>query len=174
MVRNSSEAHEFLLSLGASKRLIDHAKYVGEAAEQLLNHLEGEGVQVNILLVQLGAACHDAGKILYPNELDESGSLHEDAGEELLLKNGLPSEIARICRSHAQYMDMDVSYEELLVALADKLWKGKRVAELELLVVDSTAALMGVDRWDVFGSLDMCFEEIASDGDKRLAPSRQH
>ena len=67
---------------------------------------------------------------------------------------------------------MDVSFEELLVALSDKLWKGKRVSNLELRVIDQIAALLEKNRWDVFEFLDSSFETIASYGDERLSRSR--
>ena len=44
-------------------------------------------VAFNGELVLIGAACHDAGKIIFPAVLNESGSLHETAGEKLLRGN---------------------------------------------------------------------------------------
>lgn len=67
---------------------------------------------------------------------------------------------------------MPVSLEELLVALADKLWKGVRKRDLEERVIDRVAAALGTDRWNVFLELDTLFEEIAADGSKRLERSR--
>jgi hypothetical protein len=64
-----------------------------------------------------------------------------------------------------------VSFEELLVALADKLWKGKREQALEKKVIETAAAKLGRGFWDVFVELDTCFERIASDGTERLARS---
>jgi hypothetical protein len=65
-----------------------------------------------------------------------------------------------------------VSLEELLVALADKLWKGKRDPELEQLVVDRTAAGARKERWDLFTHLDNAFEQIAAGRPERLERSR--
>ena len=168
MIQNEHDVHELLVSLGAEDRLIEHVKLVGTAAKDLVIFMKNLNVSFNGELVLLGAACHDAGKIVVPAELNESGSLHEIAGEKLLLQHGVSAEIARFCVSHACYEQMDMSYEELLVALADKLWKGKRVSELELRVIDATAKLLATDRWTVFEELDNCFEEIASDGHLRL------
>jgi hypothetical protein len=67
----------------------------------------------------------------------------------------------------------EVSLEERTVALADKLWKGKREAELELLIIDEVAARLGISRWDIFERLDSSFEEIASGGAERLQGSKQ-
>jgi hypothetical protein len=58
-----------------------------------------------------------------------------------------------------------------LIALSDKLWKGKRVESLELKVVDFAAQHLGKDRWDLFPELDYEFEEIASGGHDRLQRS---
>ena len=168
-MRHREEIYDLFESLGAPARLLDHVKLVGTAADEIAAGLARMNVSFDAELMRLGAACHDAGKITYVNELDEPGSLHEAAGERLLLEHGFPATVARFCRSHAQYERMENSYEELLVALADKLWKGKRVAGLELRVIDATAARVGKDRWDVFEELDGLFERVAADGDRRLA-----
>lgn len=76
------------------------------------------------------------------------------------------------CMTHAQCAATGVTFEELSVALADKLWKGKREPDLELLVIDAAAGMLGVDRWTVFPDLDGAFEEIASGGPDRLECSR--
>jgi len=60
------------------------------------------------------------------------------------------------------------------VALADKLWKGKREADLELTVIDEVAARLGISRWDVFELLDSTFENIAATATERLEQSRLH
>ena len=66
----------------------------------------------------------------------------------------------------------DVSLEERLVALADKLWKGKREEALEISVIDEAALRLKVSRWDVFGQLDSSFETIAAEGFERIEQSR--
>lgn len=172
MLASKQEAYALLKSLGAPAELVVHLQLVGEAAEEIINGLGGLKIRFDAEFVRLGVAVHDAGKILDQNELSGPGNSHEPAGAQLLIENGVQPEVARCCLSHARYETMDVSFEELLVALADKLWKGKRVAALELRVIDEAAALLGVDRWRVFADLDACFEAIASRGDGRLARSR--
>ncbi|WP_051697385.1 hypothetical protein [Thioclava indica] len=66
---------------------------------------------------------------------------------------------------------MGASFEELLIALADTLWKGSREADLELQIIDGVAARLQADRWDLFEALDGLFEEIAAEGDERLSRS---
>jgi hypothetical protein len=67
---------------------------------------------------------------------------------------------------------MEVSLEELMVALADKLWKGVRNEALEQRVIDAVAEALGKTRWDLFVELDTLFEAVAADGSRRLEQSR--
>jgi len=172
LLKSPAEAFELLRSLGAPKKLIRHLELVGEAAEDLMTVIQDHNVSFDDNFVRLGVAIHDAGKILHPKELNGKGSAHEPDGEQLLLDNDVQPDIARCCRSHAQFDEMDVSFEELLIALSDKLWKGKRVSSLELRIIDQIAILLKTDRWDIFESLDSAFERIASQGDERLSRSR--
>jgi HD superfamily phosphodiesterase len=167
-----TDALALLQSLGAPPRLVRHVRLVAEAAEQLLACLAQLDVPLDAELVRAGVILHDAGKILHPGELDGPGSRHEPAGEALLLEHGVSPELARICRSHAQWDEMSVSLEELLVALADELWKGVRKSELEERVIDAVAAALAKDRFSSFVELDTLFEDIAADGPSRLERSR--
>jgi HD domain-containing protein len=165
-------ARALLVELGASRRLLRHVELVGEAAELLLAKLAALGVDLRADFVRIGVVLHDAGKVLHPAELDGAGGQHEPAGEALLIKHGVSADLARICLSHARWRDMPLSSEELVVALADKQWKGVRNVELEERVVDCVAALLCQDRWSLFVELDTLFEEIAADGANRLERSR--
>jgi hypothetical protein len=164
-----TEALELLTRLGAPHRLLRHVELVGEAAELLLARL---AAPLDAEFVRDGVILHDAGKILHPAELDEPGARHEPDGESLLLEHGVSPNLARVCRSHAQWNQMAVSLEELVVALADKLWKGVRKRDLEELAIDRVAASLGTDRWNVFLELDTLFEEIAAKGSNRLERSQ--
>jgi len=164
-------AHDLLVRLGAPPRLITHARLVGEAAELLLTQLDVLGVAVDADFVRCGVILHDAGKILHPNELSHGGREHELAGETLLLAQGVDPALARCCRSHARWDAMPCSLEELLIALADCLWKGHRNAALEKRVIDAIKARTARDFWDLFVELDTCFESIASDATERLRRS---
>jgi len=170
-VETKQDIYALLESIGANRRLIRHLELVGEAAEIICEKISAYGVTFDQKLVELGVAAHDAGKIEYPQELDNPGNRHELAGQALLLRNGIPPDIARCCLSHAQYGSMEVSFEELLVALSDKLWKGKRDEALEMRVIEEIAIRVSKDRWDLFTDLDCAFEEIASSGDERLGRS---
>jgi hypothetical protein len=145
---------------------------VGEAAELILAALSELGLEIQADLVRVGVALHDSGKILHPDELDRAGGEHEPSGEALLLQHGVSPEVARICLSHARWEAMTVSLEELLVALADKLWKGVRKPELEERVISEIAVRLAKDRWSLFIELDSVFESIAAEGTDRLERSR--
>ena len=166
------EAYDFLRKLGASSRLLKHVKLVGEAAEILITRLSVLNVPFDAGFVRLGVAFHDAGKIIHENELSKKGDFHEAAGEKLLIENGVEARLARVCRSHGEWETIDCSFEEYLIALADKLWKGKRENRLENIVIDRGAAILTRDRWEIFVELDSCFEEIAAAGDSRLRESQ--
>ena len=160
-----------LLELGAPSRLVRHAELVSEAAEALLALFASHGLRLDVPLVRAGAALHDAGKLEHRGELDGPGALHEPAGELLLLAHGVSPPIARCCRSHAQWDALECSLEELLVALADKLWKGARVPALEKRVIEAAAARGQRDLWALFVPLDAGFEAIADGASERLARS---
>lgn len=162
------QALVLLAELGAPERLLRHAELVAEAAAALLAEFRGRGLEIDETLVLAGAVLHDAGKVLHPEELREPGTKHEAAGEKLLIDQGLPGELARICRSHGEWRNADLSLEELVVALADKLWKGARVPELELRIIDLVAERTGQARWDLFVPLDNAFEAVAGGGSERL------
>jgi hypothetical protein len=172
MLKDRNEALRLLRELGAPPRLVHHAETVGDAADLVLTRLQTLGVTCDARLIEVGAVIHDAGKIQHPQELSQPGKLHEQAGEALLLSNGVQPEVARFCISHSGWNSPGVSLEERVVALADKLWKGKREADLELNVIDEVAERLGCSRWDVFDSLDSTFESIAASGAERLERSR--
>lgn len=166
-----SQAEALLIELAAPERLLRHGRLVLEAADELVVTFRSLGIAFDDALVRIGALIHDAGKILHPGELSGGGDRHEAAGRQLLLDQGVDPRIARFCVSHARWSEMACSLEELLVALADALWKGVRREELESLVIDEAARRLGVDTWSLFVELDSCFERIADRGEERLRRS---
>jgi hypothetical protein len=70
-----------------------------------------------------------------------------------------------------QWQQLECSFEELAIALADCLWKGKRNQELEHRVIAAVAIMCDRDYWDIFVDLDSGFERVAADGDLRLSRS---
>ena len=172
MLKDRNDAYRLLKELGAPERLLVHVQLVAEAADLLMRAFTGLGIHIDAQLIELGVAVHDAGKIQHPDELDGPGSRHEPTGEALMLAHGVQPHVARCCVSHAAWDAPGVSFEERSVALADKLWKGKRVPELELHIVDGVAMRLHVTRWDVFAELDSVFEDIAAGAEDRLRRSR--
>jgi hypothetical protein len=61
-----------------------------------------------------------------------------------------------------------VGVEDLLVSVADKVWKAKRVEDLERLRTERIAVASGVAAWEAFVSLDDCLQELAAGADGRL------
>ncbi|AFY56653.1 HD domain-containing protein [Rivularia sp. PCC 7116] len=168
---NVEQAYEFLKQLNAPPRLIRHVYLVGEAADLLIQQLNRMDVDFDEKFVRLGVAFHDAGKIIHSQELFAPGNHHESDGEKLLISKGVNPRLARCCLSHARWKTMACSLEELIIALADKLWKGKREVDLEKIVVARIAKLINQDFWEVFIELDSHFEIIASQGEERLCRS---
>ncbi|GIU27040.1 phosphohydrolase [Shewanella colwelliana] len=168
MLNSKVDALTLMSNLGASEHLLTHVKLVGEAADLILDKCKQLGVPIDSEFVKIGVAIHDIGKITHAQEMTAPGSEHEPEGERILLSEGVSPKIARCCMSHARWHEMDCSTEELLIALADKLWKGKRVESLELHVIDRIAATLAKERWDIYQELDTQFESIAADGNDRL------
>ena len=162
---NSDDAIRWLVSAGAHPWLVRHHELVVEAARELVNGLT---FVFDAQLVLVGAALHDAGKIEHPEEMSAPGKQHEAAGERLLLAAGFGERIARVCVTHAAWASPRAQVEDRLIALADKLWKGKRDEALEAALVKEIAALSGSSPWTVFAELDALCEAIAAGGDDRL------
>jgi hypothetical protein len=165
-------ARNLLVSLGAPPSLVTHVRLVGEAAEALLAEFRRLGVPLDADFVRAAVVLHDAGKILHPGELHGGGSEHEVAGDTLLRAHGVNPALARCCLSHARWDQIPCSPEELVVALADTLWKGRRNATLEKRVIDAICERLDQSFWNLFVELDDCFEAIAADGAMRLLRSR--
>jgi putative nucleotidyltransferase with HDIG domain len=165
------DAFKLLKELNAPAHLITHVKLVSEAAEEIMAKLSNLGISLDYDFIRISIILHDIGKIIHISELSAPGHCHEEEGEKILLKLGVDPRIARCCLSHANYNKMICSTEELIIALADKLWKGKRDEALELMVIDEAAKELGRKRWDIYMDLDECFECVAAKGHERLSRS---
>lgn len=155
----------------ASPRLVAHLTVVHDVACTLTIALDRTwpALHYDREAVRLGAAIHDIGKALVPRELTQPGHEHELAGETLLVQEGIPRRLARFARTHARWMDdPDMRIEDLLVALADTWWRGKRDRALEAAVCDHIALQTGRAEWDVFVGLDDIAMAITAEADVRL------
>ncbi|MEU7837926.1 MULTISPECIES: HD domain-containing protein [unclassified Nonomuraea] len=160
-----------LESLDTPPRLAAHLRAVHDVACEILDWLDAQHTTVRIdrEAVLFGAASHDIGKILHLEELSGPGSIHEPDGYELLRAHGVEERLARFARTHASWTASDTNLEDHLVSLADKIWKAKRVVDLEQLIVDRLAAASGRPAWQVFMGLDEFITRVANDADSRLA-----
>ncbi|MGW6413920.1 HD domain-containing protein [Streptomyces sp. NPDC055055] len=160
-----------LSDLESPPRLAAHLRAVHDVAHRLIAWMEHHrpGVTFDREAVLFGAATHDIGKAVHVAELSEPGSAHEEAGEALLIGRGIPSELARFAATHASWTDPRVGLDDLLVSLADKIWKNKRVPDLEDLVVARLVEATGRAAWEEFSALDELLGVIGDAADERLA-----
>lgn len=169
-------ARELLEALDAPPRLAVHLRLVHDVAHRLVGWTERNhpAVTVDREAVLFGAATHDIGKAVHVEELSGPGSAHEPAGRELLVRNGVEERLARFAGTHGSWTAPGVGVDDLLVSLADKVWKAKRVPELEQLLVDRFAAAGGEPGWLVYMALDDELDRIAAGADHRLAIQSSH
>lgn len=164
-------AVRLLEDLGAPPRLAAHLRAVHDVAAELVAWA-GEhhpSLAVDEEAVLFGAATHDIGKALHPAELSGPGAEHERAGHALLRERGVEERLARFARTHASWDAPDIGFDDLLVSLADNVWKAKRLPELEQRVVDVLAAASGQEKWQVFMDLDDVCDRLAAGAGRRLA-----
>ncbi|MGK4580350.1 HD domain-containing protein [Kitasatospora sp. HPMI-4] len=167
----------FLLEeLQAPPRLAAHLRAVHDVAHQLVDWAEQHYPQLDFdrHAVLFGAATHDIGKILHPEELSWPGSTHEVAGHDLLIARGVTEGLARFARNHASWNAPGISTDDLLVSVADKVWKGKRVTDLEQLLIDRLSEAGHQRTWEAFVALDDVLDHIAQDAERRLAFQAGH
>lgn len=158
--------------VNAPPRLIAHLTLVHDVACKLVTYIQNAfpDIELDKGSVFFGAATHDMGKAVCPEELTGPGKSHEMQGADLMKKLGVSAQRARFAFSHGNWDgNPAIKIEDLLVALADNCWKGKRVSELETKVVDVIARTTGNDHWQVFAVLDDILQKLAADADHRLA-----
>lgn len=171
-----SEAEALLRRLGASSRLVAHLTLVHDVACMLTARLDAVWPMLTYdrAAVRLGAALHDIGKVVHPEELTHPGHAHELAGERLLYAHSFPEALARFARTHQQWADDPAAQpEDLLVAVADQWWRGKRDDQLEAAVRRWIAIETGATLWQVFATLDDIAADITAEADVRLAWQQQ-
>ncbi|WP_328779853.1 HD domain-containing protein [Streptomyces canus] len=165
------EAAHLLRTLDAPPRLAAHLRLVHDVAYELAEWLARQHptLQLDRDAVLFGAATHDIGKTVHACELSGPGSAHEKAGQDLLLAHGVPPHLARFAATHATWTLPDIGLDDLLVSVADKIWKNKRVPELEDLVVRRLAGTSGRTVWEEFMELDDALTTVGENAEERLA-----
>ncbi|WP_285686751.1 HD domain-containing protein [Actinoplanes sp. NBRC 103695] len=166
-----ADAAALLRELNAPPRLAAHLRAVHDVAVELVDWLAAHhpAAAFDRRAVLFGAATHDIGKTVHPEELSAPGSRHERAGQKVLLDLGFEPRLARFAATHASWTAPGLELDDLIVSLADKVWKARRVADLEDLVVGSLAGASGREPWAVFLGLDEHLERLGSGADSRLA-----
>ncbi|MEU4064188.1 HD domain-containing protein [Streptomyces wedmorensis] len=154
-----------------SPRLAAHLRAVHDVAHQLVEWIERHCPVLSFdrEAVLFGAATHDIGKAVLVSELSGPGAEHEEVGRTLLLGRGVSPELARFAATHASWRESGVGLEDLLVSLADKIWKNKRVPDLEDLIVARLVEAGGGAAWEEFSALDEVLSRIGDGADERLA-----
>lgn len=158
-------AAELLRALDAPPRLGAHLRVVHDVAWTLTDLLgrRRPDLAFDTTAVLFGAATHDIGKVVHVAELSEPGSAHEAAGEDLLLRYGVPAHLARFAGNHgSSWTRAGVPLDDLLVSLADKVFKGARVPALEQRVIEATGHRALAD-------LDDILDRLAAGAGERLA-----
>jgi len=166
-------AQDICQQLNAPPRLVVHLQLVHEAAEKLTDGLKKAfpGITLDEPAILFGAATHDLGKTLHLEELWASGEKHQEDGPALLISKGVDPRLARFALTHSQWDDT-MSVEDFVVALADKVWKGRGLPDLEAVLAKRIAGQTGLPEWEVFSQLDDILGEIAEGADERLAYQR--
>lgn len=162
---------DLLRSQDASPRLLAHLLMVHDVAARLTDemHRVWPRLQFDADAVQIGAATHDIGKVLYPEEVIGPGDEHAAAGERILLQQGFSPAHARFARTHVTWPhDAAPPLEDLLVALADELWRGERDEALEAILTERIATAVQDTQWAVFMDLDDIATELAHAGPTRV------
>lgn len=170
-------ALEILTKYAAPPRLVAHLVVVHDVAVTLIAHLQAcwPVLVYDRERVLLGAATHDIGKVVYTNELAGPGVQHEEVGPQLLLACGLSEAEARFARTHARWeQESTFQLEDMLVAFADTIWKGKRDEGLEQVVARLIAQQSREEIWQVYIKLDDIACELAKDADERILWQGKH
>jgi hypothetical protein len=166
-------AQDLCKQLNAPPLLVVHLQLVHEAARKIVSGLKKEfpGLVLDEPAILFGAATHDLGKTLHPEELRASGEKHQEDGPGLLVSKGVDPRLARFALTHSQW-DETMAIEDFVVALADKVWKGRGLPDLEAVLAKKIAGQTGLQEWQVFSQLDDILGGIAEGADERLAYQR--
>lgn len=163
------EVIALLTRYAAPPGLIAHLIIVHDVASTLIQQIDMLWPQLDYdrEAVLIGAATHDIGKVIYPNELTGPGTQHEEIGPQLLQDSGFSPDRARFARTHGQW-SQEAALEDLLVTFADKIWKGKRDEALEQELAQQIARQSQKEAWEVYMELDDMANGIAEDADERI------
>ena len=151
------------------RSLYCHLQVVHDTALQLVHGIKRSfpSVGIDADAVHFGAATHDIGKLIHSSEVHSSGKLHERDGPGLLLLLGVTPSLARFAGTHGHW-SIDSGLEDLLVSLADQIWKGTRQVSLATIAAERLARESGCSAWQAYLELDDLLTEIAESATDRL------
>ncbi|MGQ0847119.1 MAG: phosphohydrolase [Sporichthyaceae bacterium] len=156
-----ADAVQVLHEVAAPPRLAAHLRLVHDVAAQLVEALAGcvPGLDLDGEAVLIDAATHGM-----PDPALDGGSEGERA-----VHLCIDESLRRYAAESADWMELDVSVEDLVVFLADKIWKGHRESSLEAVAVDRIGADCGMTPAQAFAAIDPVLTRLAADGDRRVA-----
>lgn len=171
IVELTEEVKSLLEQLDAPERLIRHLTIVNSTAIFLVEQfgMEWPNLILNKKEIVFGASTHDIGKAVITDELYEKGKKHEAEGFKILQGLGYSDRESRFTVTHGNWEDSSLLIEDLIVCLSDKIWKGKRVNELEEKIATTIAELTQTDFWEVSVKLESMLEKTAVGSDDRIA-----
>lgn len=170
--RLPDDAVGLLQEVSSPPRLVAHLVLVHDVAWTLMERISETfpAVHFDREAVLFGASTHDIGKTVCRNELVKSGKEHERRGMELLRGMGVAENRARFAFTHGNWKNAEpITMEDLLVALADKCWKGKRIDELEAMAADRLSRASSKPAGTCRAELDEILGSLACDAEARLA-----
>ncbi len=171
IVELPKEIRDLLEQFDAPQILIKHLTIVNSTAFYIVKKLKTEWLNLvlNEKEILFGASTHDIGKAIITDELYKKGKKHESEGFKILKELGYNDQESRFTITHGNWENSDLKIEDLIVCLSDKIWKGKRINELEERITNKIAELTKTDFWDVSMKLELILEKIAIGSDDRLA-----
>ncbi|MBI2372380.1 MAG: phosphohydrolase [Deltaproteobacteria bacterium] len=166
-----TEVADLCAVVAAPERLVAHLTLVHDVAGRLIARLEDAcpGLVLPAEEILFGAATHDIGKAVVPEELTAPGHAHEEAGYVFLVEQRVPPRLARFTVTHGEVTtSAGADLADVLVALADKIWRGKRDAAVEELVCAELERVSRQPPWTVYALLDEILSELAATATARL------
>ena len=159
---------EIFAALAAPPRLRSHLALVHDVACQIVGALDSRwpDLRYDRAAVLFGAATHDIGKAVHRRGAFRSRHAPRGGRNEAAHRaRHFPT--PRSFRSHARggrAPEPSLDLEDLLVRLADKVWKGVRDDAVENQVAGAIASQQTIEVWQAFMFLDDLLSTVAAGG----------
>ena len=156
------------------KILFKHLTIVNSTASLIVEQfkIEWPNLVLNEKEILFGTSTHNIGKTVITNELYKKGKKHESKGFEILKEFGYDNEESRFTITHGNWENKNLKIEDLIECLYDKIWKGKRVNELEKRIIKETSEFTETDFWDISMKFELILENTGVGSDYRIAWQR--